>query len=66
MSKLFTEAGFLSDEGKRIFKEVLNDKISMLLKQASNETELRIIGSLIQQRVGEMVASAVSDRKENA
>jgi hypothetical protein len=64
MSKLFTEAGFLSDEGKRVFKETLNNNISMLLKQASSETELGIIGSLIQQRVGEMVTSAVADRKE--
>jgi hypothetical protein len=64
MSKLFTEAGFLSDEGKRVFKEVLNGKISMLLKQAKNENELRIIGSLIQQRVGELTTTAVADRKE--
>lgn len=64
MSKLFSEAGFLSDEGKRVFKEVLNGKISMLLKQATNETELRIIGSLIQHRVGEMTTSAIVDRKD--
>jgi|SRR5208282_1769720 len=64
MSKLFTEACFLSDEGKKIFKEVLNDSISMLLNQATSESELRIIGSLIQQRVGEMTTTAVVDRKQ--
>lgn len=63
MSKLFTEAGFLSDEGKRVFKEVLDGKISMLLAQATSENELRLIGSLIQQRIGELVTSAVVDKK---
>jgi len=55
MSKLFTEAGFLSDEGRRVFKETIDKNISMLLGNATNENELRLIGSLIHQRVGQMV-----------
>ena len=55
MSKLFTEAGFLSDEGRRVFKETIDRNISMLLVNATNENELRLIGSLIHQRVGQMV-----------
>ena len=64
MSKLFTEAGFLSSEGNRVFKEVLDSKIKMLLSQASNEQELRIISSLILQRVGEMTSTAITTKQQ--
>lgn len=63
MSKLFNEAGFLSDEGQRVFREVLDGKVKMILCQAANETELRIIGSLICQRVGNLVANNIEEHK---
>jgi replication fork clamp-binding protein CrfC len=59
MSKLFTEGGFLSDEGKRVFSEVLDSSVFKLLDGAANESELRLIGSLIQQRVGALVTNTV-------
>ena len=64
MSKLYKENGFLSDEGERVFKEILDGKIVALLKQAESENELRLIGSLIHKRVGNLVADAVLEKKE--
>lgn len=64
MSKLYTENGFLSEEGKMLFKELLDGKIATLLRQAKDENELRLIGSLIHKRVGDLVADAVLEKKE--
>lgn len=63
MNKMYKENGFLSEEGERVFKEVLDSKISVLLKQGQTEHELRLIGSLIQQRVGTAVADAVQAKR---
>jgi hypothetical protein len=63
MSKLFTEAGFLSNVGKETFAQVLDKEVRILLNAATSASELRLIGSLIQQRVGELVANAVADKK---
>jgi hypothetical protein len=64
MNKLFKENGFLSEEGERVFKEILDGKIATLLKQGTSENEIRIIGGLIQKRVGDAVADAVQVRRE--
>lgn len=64
MNKLFTEAGFLSDEGKRVFSETLDSSVFKLLDEASNESELRLVGSLIQQRVGALIANAVAAKNQ--
>lgn len=64
MSKLYTENGFLSEEGKRVFKEILDGKIASLLRQAEDENELRLIGSLILKRVGDLVSDAVLEKKQ--
>lgn len=59
MSKLFTENGFLSDSGKDTFAQFLDKEIVMLLNSAESESELRLIGSLIMQRVGNLTADYV-------
>lgn len=56
MKKMYKENGMISAEGERIFQEILDSKIAVILKQAENETELRILGSLIASRVGDAVA----------
>lgn len=58
-NKLFTEGGFLSDFGKVSFALILDKEVGNLLAEAESENELRIIGSLIQQRVGQLVTDAV-------
>ena len=63
MSKLFTEAGFLSNVGKEKFAQVLDKEVRSLLNDATSASELRLIGSLIHQRIGELVTSAVVDKK---
>ncbi len=62
MSKLYTEGGFLSDEGKRLFSETLDGSVFKLLDGATSESELRMIGSLIQQRVGTLITNATVAR----
>lgn len=64
MSKLFKENGMISEEGERVFKEILDSKISVILKQAESESELRILGSLIMSRVGDAVANRVQAKQE--
>ncbi len=66
MDKLFKENGFLSEEGERVFKELLDGKIATLLKQGNSENEIRLIGSLIQKRVGDAVSNAVQAKREIA
>jgi hypothetical protein len=64
MSKLFTEAGFLSNVGKETFAQVLDKEIRILLNAATTENEIRLIGSLIQQRVGELTTTAAVDKNQ--
>lgn len=59
-SKLFKPNGFLSEAGESTFKAYLDKEIHQLLNQAESESELRLIGSLIANRVGNMVADRVS------
>jgi hypothetical protein len=63
MSKLFNEGGFLSAVGKETFAIALDKEIKSLLAKATNETEMRIIGSLIQHRAGELCTSALVNLK---
>lgn len=58
--KLFKKNGFLSEVGESTFRSNLDKEISTLLSSAENEAELRIIGSLISNRVGNMVADRVA------
>jgi len=61
MNKMFKENGSISEEGERVFKEILDSKIDMILNQASNKQELRIIGSLIYSRIGDAIADKIRD-----
>ena len=61
MSKLFKENGFLSEFGENTFETYLDEEIHGLLNKAESESELRLIGSLIMQRVGTIVANRVLD-----
>lgn len=60
-TKLYKPNGFLSECGESVFKDHLDKEINNLLSQAENEAELRLIGSLIINRVGNMVADRVVD-----
>lgn len=60
-TKLFRQNGFISECGESTFQAYLDKEIKILLNQAENETEARIIGSLIANRVGNMVADRVAD-----
>lgn len=61
MSKMFKENGLLSQEGERVFKEILDNKINVILNQATSEQELRILGSLLHSRIGDAVADRIRD-----
>lgn len=63
MSKLFKENGMISEEGERVFQEILDSKIAVILKQAENETELRILGSLIMGRVGNAITDQIQAKQ---
>mgnify|MGYP000919101803 CR=1 FL=1 len=52
--KLFLTNGFLSEFGKKEFGEHLIPGLLSLLNEAENETEVQLIASLIQQKVGEV------------
>ncbi len=56
MEKLFKENGYLSENGELVFDAFLDKAILMLLNGAESESELRLIGSLIQKRVGDAVS----------
>lgn len=64
MNKLYTENGFLSTEGDRVFKEILDGKISILLNQAENENELRLVASLIHKRISDMVSDVAQEKRK--
>jgi len=58
--KLFKQNGFLTERGEETFKAFLDKEVEILLNNAESESELRIIGSLIANRVGNMVADRVT------
>jgi hypothetical protein len=58
--KLFKQNGFLTERGESTFETYLDEQIHGLLNQAETEAELRLIGSLIANRVGNMVADRVT------
>jgi hypothetical protein len=58
--KLFKQNGFLSEDGENAFETYLDEQIHKLLNRAESESELRLIGSLIANRVGNMVADRVT------
>lgn len=62
--KMFTENGFLSEEGERVFSEIIDSKISTILKQAKNDDELRILESLLKNRIGEAVFNVMQAKRE--
>lgn len=64
--KLFTESGFLSQYGKETFEQSLDKEIKAILNTATSEEELRLLGSLISNRVGNMVADCIVARKQKA
>lgn len=64
MKKLFTESGFLSDFGEGNFAQFLDGEILHLLNEANSEDEIRIIGSLIQHRVGNLIADQILKKKK--
>ena len=59
MSKLYTENGFLSEYGEAQFRD-LNKEINRLLNNAHSERETRLIGSLIQKKVGDLVGKYIA------
>lgn len=61
--KLFRSNGFLSEAGENTFETYLDEEINRCLNTAETESELRIIGSLIANRVGNMVANRVAALK---
>lgn len=63
MEKLFKENGMLSAAGEDNFAQFLDGDIIVLLNDAEDESELRLIGSLIQQRVGKLVTDAIQSRR---
>jgi len=54
--KLYKENGYLSEIGEDTFKQYLDKEIQLLLNNAADVGELRLIGSLIQKRVGDLVS----------
>lgn len=64
--KLFKQNGFLSEEGEQTLKSFLDTELNILLNQAKSESELRLIGSIISNRVGNMVADRVAGWKKYA
>jgi len=55
MKKLFTESGFLSEEGKKAFSQLLDPHLESLFRNLQDENEIRIVGSLVQKRVGDFI-----------
>jgi hypothetical protein len=56
------ERGFLTDEGKLLaarFKSEIGD----ILRIATNENELRLVGSILNSIVGDIVAGKVNDKR---
>lgn len=64
MKKMFTENGLLSEEGSRVFKEILDGKINTILSQAENVAELQILGSLLHKRIGDAVSEKILAQQE--
>jgi len=63
-NKLFTENGFLSPEGERVFKEMLDAKVRTIINSAEGETEIQIVGSLLQQRIGNLVSESLQAKRD--
>lgn len=65
-NKLFKENGMLSAYGEETFARFLDGEILTLLNAAEDESELRIISSLIMQRVGNLTADRITVKKKAA
>jgi len=59
MNLYVNERGFLTDEGKLIATR-FRSEISDILGIASNESELRLIGSILNSIIGDIVANKIN------
>jgi hypothetical protein len=64
MTKLYNDNGLLSDYGKDVFSS-LDREINLLLYLAEDQNELRIIGSLIKKRVGDLISMHIERTNQN-
>lgn len=64
MSKLYKENGDISPYGDDTFSTYLDKEVKVLLNDATSENELRLIGSLIQKRVGDIVSNAIQTKNK--
>jgi hypothetical protein len=62
MKKYITERGFLTDEGKSLVHR-FSSEIEDILNIASNENELRLVGSILSSIVGTKVTNKVQKSK---
>ncbi len=59
--KLFNEQGFLNEDGKKYFRAHLDESIDCLLINAKSEDEIRILGSLISNYVGNIISNKINE-----
>lgn len=63
-SALVNDTGFLNDEAKQFVNERFVKEVKTLLNFANSESELRIIGSILNSIIGNAVAARVQDAKK--
>jgi hypothetical protein len=61
---IITEQGFLSNEGKEQIKPFITE-VMKLLAYAKSEQELRILGSVLSQALGDEISTIVSKTLKN-
>ena len=63
--KLFDEKGNLTPYGKELFSIHFDREVQLFLNHAENENDLRLIGSLIHKRVGDLVSENILNKSKN-
>jgi len=61
MNKYVNEKGFLTDDGK-LFVRRFSVEVEEILRIASTENELRLVGSILGSIIGDKVASLVQKK----
>jgi hypothetical protein len=59
--KLYTDTGFLSEQGRIVFNATLRKSIGTILASTDSPSEALVLGSLMQKAVGDMVSGYIAD-----
>lgn len=66
MTKLFTENGFLTDDGKKAMKPISNELTSLISSGDLGESEVRTLGSNLLKLISDSICSKLQELRGKA